>query len=253
WKMGWMHDTLRYMSKEPIHRKHHHHDMTFGMHYAYHENYVLPLSHDEVVHGKGALLNKMSGDEWQKFANLRAYFGFMWAYPGKKLLFMGCEFGQWQEWNFEKSLEWEALTAPNHHGVQRLVRDLNIVYQAEPALHEVDFDPEGFAWIDANDTDNSIFSFIRKARSNEHCIIIICNFTPVVRRHYRIGVPASGSYKEIINSDMDIYGGSGVTNPETMVTEDIPFHGHSCSLSLTLPPLVTIMLKAVDLRLKTED
>ena len=253
WKMGWMHDTLRYMSKEPIHRKHHHHDMTFGMHYAYHENYVLPLSHDEVVHGKGSLLNKMSGDEWQKFANLRAYFGFMWAYPGKKLLFMGCEFGQWQEWNFEKSLEWEALTAPNHHGVQRLVRDLNIVYQAEPALHEVDFDPEGFAWIDANDTDNSIFSFIRKARSNEHCIIIICNFTPVVRRHYRIGVPASGSYKEIINSDMDIYGGSGVTNPETMVTEDIPFHGHSCSLSLILPPLATIMLKAVDLRLKTED
>jgi 1,4-alpha-glucan branching enzyme len=243
WNMGWMHDTLQYMSKEAIHRKYHQHDLTFSLLYAFNENFVLPLSHDEVVHGKGSLLAKMGGDEWQKFANLRAYYGFMWAHPGKKLLFMGCEFGQWQEWNFNASLEWAALEAPNHQGVQRFVQDLNRLYQNEPALYENDFEWTGFEWIDASDTDNSVLSFIRKAKSSDEFLVIVSNFTPVPRIGYRIGVPKPGYYREILNSDAAYYWGSNVGNDGGQAAEEIPGHGRPQSLSLTLPPLATIMLK----------
>ena len=241
--MGWMHDTLQYMSKESIHRKYHQNDMTFGLLYAFNENFVLPLSHDEVVHGKGSLLTKMAGDEWQKFANLRAYYGFMWAHPGKKLLFMGGEFGQWQEWNFNASLEWAALEAPNHLGVQRFVQDLNQLYQNEAALYENDFAESGFEWIDASDTDNSVLSFIRKAKSTDEFIVVISNFTPMPRTGYRVGVPRPGYYREILNSDSAHYGGSNAGNDGGQATDEIPTHGRPQSLSLTLPPLATIMLK----------
>lgn len=243
WNMGWMHDTLRYMSKEPIHRKYHQNDMTFSLLYAFNENFVLPLSHDEVVHGKGSLLNKMSGDEWQKFANLRAYYGFMWGHPGKKLLFMGDEFGQWQEWNSNSGLEWQALTAPNHQGLKRFVSDLNRLYQNEPALYEDDFEWTGFAWIDANDSDNSVFSFIRKAKSSDEFVVVVSNFTQVPREGYRVGVPKPGYYREILNSDSEYYWGSNMGNGGGRATEGISMHGQPQSLSLTLPPLATIMLK----------
>jgi 1,4-alpha-glucan branching enzyme len=243
WNMGWMHDTLRYMTKDPIHRRFHHNDMTFGMLYAFHENFILPISHDEVVHGKGSLLNKMSGDEWQKFANLRAYYGFMWGYSGKKTLFMGCDFGQWQEWNHDTSLEWKALESNNHAGVQRLVRDLNLVYKNEPALHENDFDWSGFHWIDANDSDNSIFSFLRQGKSSDDFVIIISNFTPIVRQNYRIGLPAEGEYREIINTDLAVYWGSDVKNKGPLFTRQEKCHGRDYCLCLTLPPLATLILK----------
>jgi 1,4-alpha-glucan branching enzyme len=246
WNMGWMHDTLSYMSKEPIYRKYHHNDMTFSLLYAFNENFILPLSHDEVVHGKGSLINKMSGDEWQKFAGLRAYYGFMWGHPGKKLLFMGGEFAQWQEWSFNADLEWEALKAPNHQGMQRFIKDLNHLYRDEPALHEDDFEWTGFAWIDANDSDNSVFSFIRNAKSADEFIVVISNFTPVPRHDYRIGVPKPGFYREILNSDSEHYWGSNLGNDGGRVTEDIPSHGHVQSLSLTLPPLSTLMFKISD-------
>lgn len=243
WNMGWMHDTLKYMSKEPIYRRYHHNDVTFSLLYAYTENFVLPLSHDEVVHGKGSLLNKMSGDEWQKFANLRAYYGFMWGHPGKKLLFMGGEFGQWQEWNFNSGLEWGALTSPTHQGILRFVKDLNHLYQNEPALHEDDFEWTGFTWIDANDSDNSVFSFIRNAKSRRESVIVVTNFTPVPRQSYRVGVPKPGYYREILNSDSAHYGGGNMGNDGGKATEDVPWHGHAQSLSLLLPPLATVMLK----------
>jgi 1,4-alpha-glucan branching enzyme len=243
WNMGWMHDTLKYMSKEPVHRKYHQNDMTFSLLYAFNENFILPLSHDEVVHGKGSLLNKMSGDEWQKFANVRAYYGFMWGHPGKKLLFMGGEFAQWQEWDFAGGLEWPALTAPTHQGVQRFVRDLNSLYQNQPALYEEDFNWTGFTWIDANDSDNSVFSFMRNAKASDEFIVVISNFTPVVRYNYRVGVPRAGYYQEVLNSDSEYYGGSNVGNAGGIYTDQVPFHGYEQSLSLTLPPLATIMLK----------
>lgn len=243
WNMGWMHDSLKYLSKDPIHRRYHHNDMTFSMLYAFNENFVLPLSHDEVVHGKGSLVNKMPGDEWQKFANLRAYYGFMWGHPGKKLLFMGGEFGQWQEWNFNTGLEWQALEAKNHAGVQNFVADLNSLYQNEPALYEDDFDWTGFEWIDANDNDNCVFSFIRKAKHSDDFIVVISNFTPLVREGYKIGVPQPGYYEEILNSDSEYYWGSNVGNDGGQKTEDGPMHGYEQSLWLTLPPLSTIMLK----------
>ena len=243
WNMGWMHDTLGYMGKDPIHRKYHQNDMTFGLLYAFNENFILPLSHDEVVHGKGTLLTRMAGDEWQKFANLRAYYGFMWAHPGKKLLFMGGEFGQWQEWNFNESLEWAALEAPNHQGVQRSVQALNQIYQSESALYENDFDERGFEWIDASDTDNNVLSFIRKAETSDEFLIIVSNFTPVPWDAYRIGIPAPGYYKEIFNSDSRHYWGSNLGNQGGQASESVPMHGHQQSLSLILPPLATIMLK----------
>jgi 1,4-alpha-glucan branching enzyme len=242
WNMGWMHDTLSYMTKDPVHRRFHHNEMTFGMLYAFHENFILPISHDEVVHGKGSLINKMAGDEWQKFANLRTYLGFMWSYSGKKLLFMGCDFGQWQEWNHDNDLEWEALGADNHKGLQRFVRDLNLVYRSEPALHENDFDWSGFSWINANDSDNSVLSFIRRAKNPDDFLVIICNFTPIIRENYRIGVPRNCCYQELINSDLEVYWGSNVGNGETKSIPE-PTHGMDNTLSLTLPPQSTLILK----------
>jgi 1,4-alpha-glucan branching enzyme len=242
WNMGWMHDTLSYIRHDPIHRRFHHNEMTFGMLYAFHENFTLPISHDEVVHGKGSLLNKMPGDEWQKFANLRSYLCFMWSYCGKKLLFMGCEFGQWQEWNHDQGLEWKALEAENHQGVQYLVRDLNRVYKEEPALYENDYDWMGFSWINANDSDNSVFSFIRRAKNTEDFLVIVCNFTPVVRENYRIGVPKAGEYHELINSDLAQYWGSNLSNG---VIRSLPeaSYGFDHSLELLLPPLSVLLLK----------
>ncbi|WP_035057382.1 1,4-alpha-glucan branching protein GlgB [Andreprevotia chitinilytica] len=250
WNMGWMHDTLEYMQKEPVYRKHHHHQMTFGMVYAFNENFVLPLSHDEVVHGKGSLLARMPGDTWQQFANLRAYYAFMWAHPGKKLLFMGCEFAQGREWNHESSLDWHLLDPAVgggwHAGVQSLVRDLNTVYKANPALHQIDFDPRGFQWIAHDDAENSIFSFVRYGEADEEgAVVVISNFTPMLRHGYRVGVPLAGRWQEILNTDSTFYGGSNVGNGE-LVSEPHASHGFSQSLMLTVPPLATIYLKRVN-------
>jgi 1,4-alpha-glucan branching enzyme len=214
--------------------------MTFGLVYAFSENFVLPLSHDEVVHGKGSILARMPGDEWQRFANLRAYYGFMWGHPGKKLLFMGSEFAQYAEWNHERSLDWHLLDYPLHQGVQRLVRDLNAVYRRYPALHELDVEARGFEWITHEDRENSVFSFIRKA-DNGDAVLVLSNFTPVPRHGYRIGVDQPGRYVEILNTDATAYGGSGLGNGDVH-TEPVGAHGRPCSLSLSLPPLATIML-----------
>ncbi len=243
WNMGWMHDTLGYMGRDPIHRKYHQNDMTFGLLYAFNENFILPLSHDEVVHGKGTLLTRMPGDDWQKFANLRAYYGFMWGHPGKKLLFMGGEFGQRLEWNYDTGLEWPVLNEPNHQGLQRAVKDLNQLYRHEPALHENDFEAGGFEWIDASDTENCVLSFIRKAKTSDEFLIIVSNFTPVPWDGYRIGVPHPGQYHEVFNSDSDRYWGGNVSNDGGLSTDSIPMHGYSHSLSMILPPLATIMIK----------
>ncbi|MCX7724531.1 MAG: 1,4-alpha-glucan branching protein GlgB [Thermodesulfovibrio sp.] len=243
WNMGWMHDTLFYFSKDPIYRKYHHNNLTFSIWYAFSENFVLPLSHDEVVYGKGSLLNKMPGDKWQKFANLRLLFGYMYAHPGKKLLFMGGEFGQWDEWYHETSLHWSLLEYPEHQGIQRWIKDLNKLYRCEPALHELDFDPGGFEWIDFSDSDQSVISFIRKAKDSNDVILVVCNFTPVTRFNYRVGVPFKGYWKEILNSDLFIYGGSNQGNKEDVQAEEIPFHGRPYSICLTLPPLGVIFLK----------
>jgi 1,4-alpha-glucan branching enzyme len=240
WNMGWMHDTLTYMQKDPVHRRHHHDQMTFGLVYAFSENFVLPLSHDEVVHGKGSLLSRMPGDEWQRFANLRAYYGFMWGHPGKKLLFMGGEFAQYAEWNANASLDWHLLQYPLHQGVQRLVRDLNAVYRAYPSLHRVDFDPSGFEWIAHDDRENSVFSFIRKD-GNGDVMAVVSNFTPVPRREYRIGVSGPGIYREVINTDNVVYGGSGVGNG-LLHAEETGSHGRAWSVVMTVPPLATVML-----------
>ena len=245
WDMGWMHDTLVYMSKDPVHRQYHHNQLTFRLLYAFHENFILPLSHDEVVHGKGSLLGKMPGDEWQKFANLRLLYGYMYAQPGKKLLFMGAEFGQWNEWYHEASLDWHLLDYPLHSSLQHWVEDLNRLYRGEPALHQIDFDPSGFEWIDCNDSQNSVLSLIRKGRSSDEMIVGICNFTPVPRRDYRVGVPRSGYWKEILNSDAEEYGGSGVGNLGGVESAPEPVHGHDQSLSLILPPLAILFLKRV--------
>ena len=241
WNMGWMNDTLKYMAQDPVHRKHHHDQMTFGLVYAYSENFVLPISHDEVVHGKGSMLTKMPGDEWQRFANLRAYYGFMWGHPGKKLLFMGCEFAQSREWNADASLDWDLLQYPLHAGVQRLVRVLNTVYRDFPALHSLDCDPQGFAWISHDDRENSVFAFIRRDAHGDF-VIVISNFTPVPRTAYQIGVPQAGNYREIINTDGASYGGSGMSNG-TVHTQAIGSHWQACSLSICVPPLATVMLK----------
>jgi len=243
WNMGWMHDTLEYFSKDPIFRKYHHNNLTFSFWYCFNENFVLPLSHDEVVHGKGSLVNKMPGDEWQKFANLRALLGYMYAHPGKKHLFMGNELAQWNEWNHETSLDWHLIQHAPHRGVKLLVHDLNKLYQQEPALHELDFSPDGFEWIDFNDSDKSIISFIRKAKSTETIIVVVCNFTPVPRVNYRIGVPKPGIYREILNSDAKEYGGSGVGNMGTVYADQIPFHNMNFSINITLPPLGVIYFK----------
>jgi len=243
WNMGWMHDTLDYIGHDPVHRRHHQGAIPFGIGYAFSENYVLPLSHDEVVHGKGSLIGRMPGDRWQKFANLRAYFGFMWAHPGKKLLFMGGEFAQEREWNHDTQLDWHLTDDPMHAGVQRLVRDLNRLYRSEPAMHELDCDPAGFEWIDASDSEGGVFAFLRHSSHRETPMLIVCHFTPVVRRDYRIGVPKAGAWVERLNSDAEAYGGSGVGNSGLVEAEATPSHGRPASLTLTLPPLSILVLQ----------
>jgi 1,4-alpha-glucan branching enzyme len=242
WNMGWMHDTLQYMSEDPIHRKYHHDKLTFGLLYAFSENFILPLSHDEVVHGKGSLLAKMPGDQWQKFANLRAYLGFMWGHPGKKLLFMGGEFAQAEEWNHDRELDWHLLGDANHAGIRRLVGDLNRLYRSTPALHSKDTDPSGFEWIEASDGDNSVLAFARHA-DNGPPVLVVCNFTPVPRHDYRIWVPKPGSWIERLNTDSTHYAGSGVGNQGAVEAEASPWHQHPYSVSLTLPPLATLVFE----------
>jgi 1,4-alpha-glucan branching enzyme len=243
WDMGWMHDTLRYMSLDPVHRKHHHGELTFRMIYAFTENFVMPLSHDEVVHGKGSLIGKMPGDEWQKFANLRALYGMMWSQPGKQLLFMGGEFGQWAEWNHDASLDWHLLEREPHQGLQRWVRDLNTAYRGEPALHELDCDPAGFQWIDCNDNEQSTLVWLRRARSRRDLIVVACNLTPVPRENYRVGVPEAGHWHEILNSDAPLYGGSGQGNLGGLESVPVAWHGHPQSIVMTLPPLAVVYFK----------
>ncbi len=243
WNMGWMHDTLSYMSKEPIYRHYHHSQLTFGLLYLFSENFVLPFSHDEVVHGKGSMINKMPGDEWQKFANLRLLYTYMFTYPGKKLLFMGCEFGQGDEWNHDKALDWYVLEYPHHQGIQSLVGDLNSLYKQQPALHHYDFDPQGFEWIDCNDTDQSVLSYLRK--SDQETIIVVLNFTPVPRYNYRIGVPEQGQYEEIFNSDSSYYSGSNMGNGGYLHSDDISWMNRPCSLSILLPPLAAVVIKKI--------
>jgi 1,4-alpha-glucan branching enzyme len=243
WDMGWMHDTLEYMRRDPIHRSHHHGQLTFRMLYAFNENFVLPLSHDEVVYGKGSLLGKMPGDDWQKFANLRLLYGTMWAQPGKKLLFMGGEIGQWSEWSHDGSVDWPLLRFDAHRGVQRFVRDLNTTYRAEPALHELDADPAGFAWIDCNDNVQSTLTWLRCGSDPDRTIAVACNFTPVPRTNFRIGVPYPGYWREILNSDAPLYGGSGQGNLGGVETAPVSWHGHYQSLTVALPPLAIVLFR----------
>ena len=243
WNMGWMHDTLAYLSRDPIHRKFHHDQLTFSVWYAFSENFLLALSHDEVVHGKGSLIGKMPGDDWQKFANLRLLFGYMFTHPGKKLLFMGGEFGQWREWAHEESLDWHLLEYGPHQGLQQWVRDLNRFYREEPALYELDFERNGFEWIDFRDWENSLISFIRRGRSTKGLLLVVCNFTPAPRHSYRVGVPVDGFWRVALNSDAKEYGGSGQGNFGGLEADPIPFHGRPYSLSLTLPPLSIICLQ----------
>jgi len=243
WDMGWMHDTLEYMQKDPVHRKFHHDHLTFRMLYAYHENFILPLSHDEVVHGKGSLIGRMPGDDWQKFANLRLLYGHMFSQPGKKLLFMGGEFGQWAEWNHDKSLDWHLLEYPNHKGLQRWLKSLNHLYVNEPALFENEFSPEGFEWIDCSDTQQCALILMRKGIDPEEKIIVALNFTPVPRFDYRIGVPCEGAWKEILNGDAEEFGGGGVGNPHPIKSDSMSWHGQPHSINIVLPPLAAIFLK----------
>ena len=245
WNMGWMHDTLRYFSKEPVHRKYHHNVLTFSLLYAFSENFVLPFSHDEVVYGKRSMIDKMPGDMWQKFANLRALFGYMFGHPGKKLIFMGSEFGQWSEWDFDSSLDWHLLDREPHQKLKQYMTDLHAMYRAEGACHEVDHGWKGFEWLDSQDADNSIFSFVRKAKDADDFLIFIINLTPVPRLGYRIGVPREGFYREILNSDSAHYWGSNMGNSGGMHTGSIRCHGREHSLSLTLPPLSCLVLKPV--------
>ncbi len=242
WDMGWMHDTLDYVRHDPVHRKYHHNRLTFRMLYAFTENFALPLSHDEVVHGKGSLLERMPGDAWRKFANLRLLYGAQFAQPGKKLLFMGGEFAQGREWNHDQSLDWHLLESPAHAGVMRWVGDLNRLYRGEPALHQLDSDPAGFEWIDCHDADQSVLSLLRRARGGVP-VAVVCNFTPVPRAAYRVGVPCGGGWRELLNSDAGPYGGSGMGNQGRVQAATVPIHGRPYSLSLTLPPLSALFLK----------
>jgi 1,4-alpha-glucan branching enzyme len=246
WNMGWMHDMLHFMRLDPIYRRYHYNDITFSMMYAYSENFVLPLSHDEVVHIKGSMINKMPGDLWQRFANLRAFYGYMWGHPGKKLLFMGADFGQWSEWNYKESLDWHLLKPPSspfHAQLRNFVRDLNYLYTQEPAYSELDNDPAGFSWIDCHDPDNSIVSFMRLTPKKEDTLVFVCNFTPVPRNGYRLGVPEAGKYYELLNSDDARYGGSGLVNSGLLPTEPGQWQACAYSIQLLLPPLATVVLK----------
>jgi 1,4-alpha-glucan branching enzyme len=244
WDMGWMHDTLAYMSQDPVHRKYHHGQLTFRMIYAFNENFVLPLSHDEVVHGKGSLLAKMPGDEWQKFANLRLLIAYMFASPGKKLLFMGTELAPWEEWKHDAELPWQALDDPQRRSFERWLTSLNEAYRHEPALHALDCDPIGFEWIDTNDADRSVISFLRKSHDGREQIAVICNFTPVPRYNYRVGAPRGGFWRELLNSDAHEHGGSGHGNLGGVEASPVPCHGRMHSLTLTLPPLGAVFLKS---------
>jgi len=246
WNMGWMHDTLSYMSRDPMYRSYHHNELTFGLVYAYSENFILPLSHDEVVHGKGSLLGKMPGDRWQKFANLRAYLAFMWTQPGKKLLFMGGEFGQDREWNHDQSLDWHLLADESHRGVQSLVRDLNHLYRSMPALHQLDCEPAGFEWIDGGNASQSLLSYIRHGKPGTASAVVVCNFTPQVHRGFRLGVPKGGRWIERLNSDSAGYGGSNVGNLGGIDAQKRTEHGRPFSIEITVPPLATIVLEHVD-------
>ena len=250
WNMGWMNDSLHYMQHDPLYRQHHHHEMTFSMVYAFSENYILPLSHDEVVHGKGSLIEKMPGDDWQKFANLRAYYAFMWAHPGKKLLFMGGEIAQRKEWDHNHSIDWHLLEHKSHRGIQNTVQALNTVYQKSPALYELDSSPAGFEWIDNNNNEQSIFSFVRYAKNAHDIIVVVANFTPVSYQEYEIGVPAAGKYKVILNTDDDAFFGSGIkvtaNKNATVSSVKASAHGFSHSIKIAMGGLTTIYLQKVE-------
>jgi 1,4-alpha-glucan branching enzyme len=246
WNMGWMHDTLNYFAQDPIYRRYHHNTITFSLIYAWTENFLLPLSHDEVVHGKGSLLAKMPGDDWRKFANLRALFAYQWAHPGKKLLFMGSEWGQRAEWNADQSLDWFLLDHPAHRGLQQLVRDLNKVYNREPALYEVDFAPHGFRWIDASNAEANVIAFLRYSADGSRHLACLCNLSPVPRHGYQIGLPGSGPYLEVLNTDSEFYGGSNLGSLGEIHVVPVPWHGLPNSAAVTLPPLATVWLVPQD-------
>jgi 1,4-alpha-glucan branching enzyme len=244
WNMGWMHDMLKYMHMDPVYRRYHHNQITFSLMYAYSERFVLPFSHDEVVHLKKSMISKMPGDVWQMFANLRALYGYMYGHPGKKLLFMGGEFGQWHEWNHDKQLDWELANHKFHSGLQRWVRDLNRLYRAEPALYERDDTPDGFEWMDCSDHEGNVVSFVRRAANADDMILFACNFSAIPRYNYRVGVPVAGSWVEILNSDATVYGGAGVGNLGSVDADAEPKHGRTHSLDLTLPPLGIVAFRA---------
>jgi 1,4-alpha-glucan branching enzyme len=249
WDLGWMHDTLAYFSRDPVHRRYHHNQLTFRGLYAFHENYVLPLSHDEVVHGKGSLLAKMAGDRWQRFANLRLLYSYMFAQPGKKLLFMGAEFAQWNEWSHDRSLDWHLVDGDElHRRMQLCVGELNHLYRREPALHQLDGDARGMEWVEANDAEYSVLAFLRKASDERDRVLVVCNFTPLPRSDYRVGVDGplrdGAAWREIYNSDASVFGGSGQGNGGRVAVTPLPWHGRRASLSLTVPPLGCIFLKA---------
>jgi 1,4-alpha-glucan branching enzyme len=241
--MGWMHDMLHYFSEDPVHRKYHHHNITFSLLYAFTENFVLPVSHDEVVHGKRSLIGKMPGDEWQRFANVRAFLAYMYTHPGKKLLFMGSEIGQYEEWDHDSSVRWDLLTFDFHRKLQNLARELNRLYRSTPALYEVDYHYSGFEWIDFHDVENSIIAFIRRAENQADFLLICCNFTPVVRERYELGVPESGYYEEILNTDSHLFGGSGVGNGEGVMAKPTPKWDRKHSIAITLPPLAVVVFR----------
>jgi 1,4-alpha-glucan branching enzyme len=243
WNMGWMHDTLVYMSKDPVHRRWHHQQMTFGLLYAFDENFILPLSHDEVVHGKGTILGRMPGDDWQKFANVRAYYAFMWGHPGKKLLFMGQEFGQGEEWNADRSLDWHLLNTGWHKGLQTLIKDMNRLYTQEPALHQLDCEAAGFEWLESNDAEGSVLAWLRKGKGGSAPVLVICNFTPTPHEGYRLGLPAAGRWREILNTDAGVYGGSGMGNLGMIEAEEVASHGRPYSALITVPPLATVWFR----------
>ncbi|OUS32069.1 1,4-alpha-glucan branching enzyme [Thalassotalea sp. 42_200_T64] len=240
WNMGWMNDSLQYFSRDPVHRQHHHNELSFGLVYAFDENFVLPLSHDEVVHGKGSILGRMPGDDWQRFANLRAYYSFMWTHPGKKLLFIGCEFGQQAEWNYEQALDWHLLEHRHHQGVQQLVKDLNSLYKTMPALHQKDCQADGFAWVDHQNAEQSIYSYVRYGEDGTNPVLVVCNFTPNVHHHFRVGTPKAGFCAEVLNSDAAVYGGSNVGNLGGVHSEATPWQGFDQSIEISVPPLATL-------------
>jgi 1,4-alpha-glucan branching enzyme len=242
WNMGWMHDTLDYFQHEPVHRLHHHNQLSFGLIYAFTENFILPLSHDEVVHGKGSLLGKMPGDRWQQLANLRALYAYQWAHPGKKLLFMGGELAQEHEWNHDQSIAWHLLDRPEHAGMHALVRDLNRIYRSEPALYELDHDPHGFRWLDANDVARNVIAFVRLAEGGRRPVVCVANLSPVPREHYRVGLPHGGRWRELLNTDAGAYGGSNMGNYGGVEAEDASWQGQPCSAEITLPPLSVLWL-----------